>query len=165
MGDPCLGPLGLKPRCIAAAERCTEIEEAMARFQAAGREIPDEWEIELEDMERFARGRRKDPKLQRPSVGEGVVRIDAWTSCLDCSGTGFTQNWTSGCYRGTQAGFSRCSTCEGARRLRVLPSRNSKSPGGEPEGSRDAVESAAEDLEGLRSSSRPPRTPEDPLSR
>lgn len=69
--DQRLGPLGLTqrdhrvggvPRYIAATERCTEIEKAIDRYRAAGRSIPDEWEIELEDQDRYARGRRMKPE-------------------------------------------------------------------------------------------------------
>lgn len=58
VGDPGKSPSGLRPRFIAAAERCEEIEEAMSRYRKDGRGIPDDWHRELEDHERWARGRR-----------------------------------------------------------------------------------------------------------
>jgi len=53
-----LGPIGLRPRHIAAGFRCEEIEEAMARYQAVDKSIPEAWTEELADLDAHAKGWR-----------------------------------------------------------------------------------------------------------
>ena len=43
-------PLGLKPRYVHDMERFVEIADAIHRYIASGRSIPDEWVEELNDI-------------------------------------------------------------------------------------------------------------------
>lgn len=48
--EPEKPPLGLKPRHVHDMERFVEIADAIHRYLAAGKSIPDEWIEELNDI-------------------------------------------------------------------------------------------------------------------
>ena len=43
-------PIGLRPRKVVVQARTVEILEAMIRYVAEGREIPEDWRKELDDL-------------------------------------------------------------------------------------------------------------------